>query len=88
MKYRVSVTRTTIYELEAEHGEEAIDAFTDADEVDGNTERMDAVPICPDCRDPLSDTTVRTVTCDGETLEEPTYCETCDREVAVEAPTP
>ncbi len=79
MKYQVVATRTTIYEVEAGSATEAEDLMIDgeAKEVDGDTSNIEATPLCPDCDDPLSDRTTRTVDDD----EEPTYCDTCDREI-------
>lgn len=83
MKYRVRVTRTTLYELDAANADQAIDTFTDDDEVDGNTEGMEAAPLCPVCDAELSDRTTRTVVIEGREQQEATYCDVCDREVAV-----
>ena len=87
-KYQIVVTRTTMYEIEADHSEAAIDAMMEdkATEVDGNTSAIIASPLCPVCSDILSDRTTRTVTDDStdddpQSWEENTYCDTCDREV-------
>jgi uncharacterized protein with PIN domain len=91
--YQISVTRTTVYEVEAEHSEAAIDAMMEdkAKEVDGTTTEMIAQRLCPDCDEPLTDRTTRTVIDDStdddpKTWEEPTYCDTCDREVSEDEP--
>lgn len=55
--FQVVADRSTIYEVEADDGEEAIDRMMagDAREVDGTTFRIDAKEICPTCREELDD---------------------------------
>lgn len=84
MKYRVEAVRTTVYEVEAQSARQAEDLMIDgkAEEVDGSTDSISAVPICPDCDEPLTDRTTRQVEDEGGAIdEEPTYCDQCDREV-------
>jgi uncharacterized protein with PIN domain len=84
MKYRVIATRTTYYEVEASTAREAEDLMIEgkAEEVHQATERIEAFPLCPDCDEPLTYKTTRQVEDEGgEMDDEPTYCDTCDREV-------
>ena len=59
LKYRVVARRVTIYEVEAANAEEAEQTFTDKDEVDGNTQEIWAVALCPECTEPLTNRTRR-----------------------------
>lgn len=83
-KYRVVATRVTVYEVDADDRQHAIDEMIEGNgtEVDGTTERIDAEPLCPTCKTPLSNRTTREIEVDEFTYEvEPNYCDTCDREV-------
>lgn len=84
LTYRVIAQRTTVYEVEADNPDQAIDRMIDGRgrEVDGSTQHIDAVLLCPVCRTALNNSTTRErEQLGGALVEEPTYCDTCDREV-------
>jgi hypothetical protein len=87
-KYRVIATRLTIYELNAATADDAIVDFEDTDEVDQHTTSFEALPLCPTCGAELTDRTTRTVVHDGIEKQEPSYCDTCDREIAADEDLP
>lgn len=84
-KYRVVAHRTTEYEVVADDPEHAKDEMIEGGEtvkeVGGETTGIEAYRICPTCGNDLVPKTTRDVEIDDVTLEEPTYCDKCDREV-------
>lgn len=72
MRYRITAERITTYEVEAATEDEAIDAMLNeqAEEVSGETLRLDAIGLCPECKGDLV-----------MSEDAPPYCETCDREI-------
>lgn len=85
MKYRVTDTRTTMFVVErADNEHSAIEAALAGNGIElGRVKDQRACPLCPDCESGLTDRTTRLVAHGGTTYEEPTYCDACDREVAV-----
>lgn len=55
--FQVVAERSTIYEVEAENEEDAIDLMMagEAKEVDGTTFKIEANAICPTCKEELDD---------------------------------
>lgn len=84
-KYRVVAIRETTYEVVADDGQHAIDEMIEgaAAETHHETQSLSAVPICPTCgEDLLPKTTRRVIVDDDLAIDEATYCDACDREVA------
>jgi len=85
-RYQVVARRTTVYEVEAANAQDAIEQMINGEgkEVDGNTEQIDAVVLCPTCNEPATDRTTREVGYATGVAEEAWYCDTCDREIGCE----
>lgn len=85
MKYRVYCTRTAVFEVEeATSRSDAIaDMIAGHGEPITEGESIQADPICPDCDSALTNRTTRETGKDtqGRAVEEPSYCDQCDREI-------
>lgn len=82
-KYRVIAVRKTHYDIDADDSQHAIDEMIEQAPTPTHeeTETIRAMPLCPACGALLTDRTTRTILTDGPRVTEPTYCDTCDREV-------
>lgn len=82
-KYRVVAHRTTEYEVIGDDPEHAKDEMIEGNgkEVGGETTGIEAVRICQTCGEDLLPTTTRDVEIDDDlTIEEPTWCDKCQKE--------